>query len=174
MSKEKDSSKQDSFDLDALHVELSSKSNQEIQAQIDELKRESDQLDLEIKRESVAKIRAERANKLEASKMRTQSTKNFLAQREGQQSRCNHRKGGRGQEAVINGTGQAAEFAVIKHRLPHGKFMVLCLRCAKEWHPGYIVGGHVISVETPGYAEALNFPTDNTASGSSTFTFQAA
>ena len=172
MSKEKNNDS--SFDLDALHVELSSKSNQEIQAQLDELKRESDQLDLEIKRESVAKIRAERANKLEASKMRTQSTKNFLAQREASQNRCNHRKGGRGADAIQRGEGQAAEYAVVKHRLPHGKFFVLCLRCAKEWHPGHVVGGFVLSVATPGYAEALNFPTDNTASGSSTFTFAPA
>jgi hypothetical protein len=164
----------DNFDLDQLNEELSTKSNSEIKAQLDELQRESDALDLEIKRESVAKIRAERANKLAAAQMRKNSTLNFLAQREATQSHCNHRKGGRGADAIQRGEGQAAEYAVAKHRLPHGKFMVLCLRCNKEWHPGIVVNGVVISVETPGYAEALNFPTDNTASGSSTFTFAAA
>jgi hypothetical protein len=161
----------DELDLDALHADLTTKTDAEIRDQLSALQREANELDLEIKRESVAKIRAERANKLQAAQMRASSTKNFLAKREAQQNRCNHRKGGRGAGDVVSGHGNAAEYAVIKHRLPNGKFFVLCQRCGKEWHPGHVVGGIVLAVETPGYAEALNFPTDNTASGSSTFNF---
>lgn len=161
-----------SFDVNEFEQNLTPQSDAELRSTLAQLEREERELDLEIKRESVAKIRAERANKLQAAQMRTQAAKNFLAQREAIQARCNHRKGGRGHEAVINGTGNAAEFAVIKHRLPNGKFFVLCQRCGKEWHPGHVVGGIVLSVATPGYDEAVNYPTDNTASGSSTFVFE--
>lgn len=162
----------ENFDAVEFENELAPKTDAEIRVALSQLEREEKELDLEIKREAVGKIRADRANKLQAAKMRTDAAKNFLAQREGAQGRCNHRKGGRGHEAVINGTGNAAEYAVIKHRLPNGKFFVLCQRCGKEWHPGHVVGGIVLAVETPGYQEAINYPTDNTASGSSTFVFE--
>ena len=161
--------KKDEFDLNALHADLTTKTDVQIKEQLSALQREANELDLEIKREQVAKIRSERASKLSQVQQRNNATKSFLAQREAQQNRCNHRKGGRGAGDVIEGKGNAAEYAVIKHRLPHGAYFVLCLRCSKEWHPDTTrIGG---TPETPGYAEALNFPTDNTASGSSTFNF---
>lgn len=161
-----------SFDVNEFEQQLAPKTDEQVRAEITKLEQEERELDLELKRDKVATIRAERANKLQAANMRTQAAKNFLAQREAVQKRCNHRKGGKGAIAVINGEGNDSNYAVIKHRLPNGKFFVLCQRCGKEWHPGHVVGGIVLSVATPGYDEAVGYPTDNTASGSSTFTFE--
>ena len=80
-------------------------------------------------------------------------------------------------EAVIQGEGDDPKYAVIKHRLPYGGVMVLCQRCGKEWHPAnpYFVNDFGRVENKPadtGWAEAVRFPTDNTASGSSLFQFQ--
>jgi len=79
------------------------------------------------------------------------------------------RKGGIGAEAVTHGQGTDSMYCVIKHKMPHGRYQIFCQRCGKEWKPGFPLLGEI---ETPGYREALNYPTDNSPSGSSTFIFE--
>lgn len=163
---------QNEFDLDAIQTadsSIESKTNAELAAELQALELEEKKLDLEIKRETVAKIKAQRAAKLEEARAKLIATRQFLAQREANQNACNHRKGGIGADAVMRGQGTDAMYAVIKHKLPDGRYFILCQRCGKEWHsPHPLVGGQ----ETQGYREALNFPTDNSPSGSSTFLFE--
>ena len=132
-------------------------------------------LDLELKRLELAERKAaakDREDKKEQKRIQAESRNNAtlaqMAQTKAREEHCTHRKGGLGAGAVLDGQGDAAEYAVIKHKLPIGKYFILCTRCLKEWHPADPVTG---TPETPGYKEALMFPTKNAASGSSTFTF---
>lgn len=148
---------------------LENKTNAEVVSELTELELEEKRLDLEIKREQVAKIRSQRAAKLEEARSKLMATRQFLAQREANQENCNHRKGGIGAEAVMRGQGSDSMYAVIKHRLPCNKYFILCQRCGKEWHPAQPLFG---IAATAGYDEALRFVTDNSPSSSSTFTFE--
>jgi hypothetical protein len=159
----------DNPDLKDFTTVLESKTNADVLAELSALELEEKQLDLEIKRESVARIRAQRSAKLEEARAKMIATKQFLAQRAANQENCNHRKGGIGAEAVMRGQGTDAMYSVIKHKLPCNRYFVLCARCGKEWHPAQPLFG---IKATPGYDEALRFPSDNTPSGSSTFMFE--
>ena len=134
-------------------------------------------LDLELKRFELAERKAQakdRADKKEAQRQmaesRNKATLAQMAQQVAREENCTHRKGGMGPNAVLNGQGDdALYYAVIKHKLPAGKYFILCTRCLKEWHPADPIAG---TPETPGYKQALMFPTNNSASGSSTFLFK--
>jgi hypothetical protein len=165
----KDNSKKTEFDT----TELENQTASSIQAELDALALEERQLDLEIKRETVAKIRAQRNAKLEEVRSKQRAIMQFLAQREAQQNACNHRKGGIGVDSVMRGQGTSAMYSIIKHKLPDGRYFILCTRCLKEWHsPHPLVASVTGEKETPGYREMLNAPTDNSPSGSSTFLFE--
>lgn len=161
----------DNPDLKDFTSALENKTNAEIVSELTELELEEKRLDLEIKRETVAKIRSQRAAKLEEGRSKLMATRQFLAQRKANQDNCNHRKGGIGAEAVMRGQGTDAMYAVIKHKLPCNRYFVLCQRCGAEWHPAQPLFG---IKEDAGYQEALRWPTDNSPSGSSTFTFERA
>lgn len=51
------------------------------------------------------------------------------------QKRCNHHKGGNGQEGIVGGQGDDSQYAVIKHTFLNGDTWVRCMRCAKTWKP---------------------------------------
>lgn len=152
------------------------KTNNQVDDELQALALEEKQLDLEIKRESVSKIRAERQARLDANRAKTIATLQFIAQRKATQDHCNHRKGGRGAEAVMRGQGDDSARSVIFHKLPNGGTMVLCQRCGKEWHPANKWntenGKHVPLPATPGWEDAIMWNTDNSPSGSSTFQFE--
>jgi len=149
-----------------------SKTNRELAEETVRLDNEMKALDLELKREQVSKLRSRISQKLENAKSRDLAIKNYLAQRNAQQEQCNHLKGGTGAEAFLRGMGDSPYYAVIKHKLPSGKYMVLCQRCGKEWHPADKFDKSI--KETPGYQQTLTWPTNNSASGSSTFLFERA
>jgi hypothetical protein len=155
--------------------ELSPKRNSEIEAELLAVSREERELDLEIKKEKVREIRA----KKEASrdKVNTQriAIEQFLIQRKLRQGSCNHRKGGTGATAILQGKGQSGMYCVIKHRLSMGKYFCLCQRCGREWMPALtaLENGGVPQKASRGYFEALQYPTNNSESGSSTFQFSA-
>ena len=149
--------------------ELEVKTNAELNAASAALDAELKQLDLELKRDQVAKIKAQLETKRERARSAQVAIKQYLAQRDAQQRACNHLKGGTGAEAFLRGAGDSPYYAVIKHKLPCNKYMVLCQRCGKEWHPAQPLFG----IEaTPGYEQAIAFNTNNTASGSTSFLFE--
>lgn len=161
---------------DFINEKAAGKSDAEVAAELKALELEEKRLDLELKREAVALHRGRRQAQLEATQQKMQSLRNFIAQRAAQQAKCNHRKGGIGPEALINGEGSSPMYCVIKHRLPSGNYFVICSRCGKEWHPAEpynVEGGRVVAKDaTPGWEEAVRYPTDNTPSVSSTFFFK--
>jgi hypothetical protein len=150
-------------------VTFETKTSAELQAQLDAVDLEIKQYDLILKRDQAAKIQAQYNQRKEEARTRAEAIKNYMRQRDIAQQNCNHRKGGIGAEAFLTGQGDAAQHSIVKHKLPHNQYMVLCTRCGKEWHPGIAKLG---LVETPGYQEALRYNTDNIASGSSSFTFE--
>jgi hypothetical protein len=160
-------SKQDN--LSPFNKTLETKTNGEIGAELTALELEEKQLDLEIKRETVAKIRAQRQTKLDEARAKIAATLQFLAQRKASQDACLHRKGGIGAEAVMRGQGTSAMYCVAKFKKPNGRWFVLCMRCGKEFHQGHELLGER---ETPGFAEAIQWPSDNTPGGASTFLFE--
>jgi hypothetical protein len=156
--------------------QYSEKTNQQLQEELAAVDMEMKQLDLELKREQVATNRAKRATQLELARSKRLSTLQFLANREANQKRCNHRKGGRGPDAVMRGIGDDAARCVVHHGLPDGSIMVLCQRCGKEWYPERkwnTEGGVLAPIPmTPGWEEAVQWNTDNSPSGSSRFMFE--
>jgi hypothetical protein len=159
----------DTPEIQSFKDTLATKTNADVTAELAALELEEKQLDLEIKRETVSKIRSQRMAKQDEARAKLLATKQFLAQRKANQDNCNHRKGGIGAEAVMRGQGTDAMYAVIKHKLPCNRYFVLCQRCGKEWHPAQPLFG---IKATEGYEEAIRFPSDNTPSGSSTFMFE--
>ena len=166
-----------SKELNDFKSSLNDKTDTQINQELEALMLEEKRLDLEIKRDSVSKIKAARQNALDQARAKMIATKQFLAQREASQRACNHRKGGQGAEGLIRGQGTSAMYSVVKHRLPNNKLWVLCTRCFKEWHPSRfdIDNGVVVHFPaTPGWEDAVAFPSDNTPSGSSSFLFETA
>lgn len=156
--------------------EFAGKSNTEVAAALKEIEAEEKRLDLEIKREQVAAIRAKRQQQLDIARDKNISLRNFMATRLATQAHCNHRKGGLGYESIVRGEGTAPMYCVIKHKLPMGEYWVICQRCGREWFPPQpytIEGGRVVSrPATAGWQEAVNWPSDNTPSQSSIFFFK--
>lgn len=143
--------------------------NDQLAAESAKIDAEMRSLDLELKRDQVSKIRAAVNQKREDALSRSIAIKQYMAQRDAQQENCNHLKGGVGAEAFLRGLGDSPYYAIIKHKLPCNKYMVLCQRCGKEWHPAQPLFG---IKETAGYDEAIRYNTNNTASGSSTFLYE--
>lgn len=174
------------------NADLESKTNAQLQAEaialeMDYKKQEMEfrrqemeyrKVDIEIKKEDLSKLMAARATKLEQANAKKTAILQFLATRKASQDHCNHRKGGRGPEGVMHGQGTDDAYAVIRHRLPHRMFFVLCQRCGKEWHPEnkWNVENGIIRPlpASEGWREAMNFPTDNSPSASSDFIFEEA
>ena len=156
-------------ELNKVVSEFDNKSDSELNLELAAAAREEKELDLIIKRETVAKIKAEYNAKRDRAKSAQIAIKQYMAQREAQQRACNHLKGGTGAQAFLQGLGDSPYYAVIKHKKPNNRWMVLCQRCNKEWHEGHTV---LDEPETPGFQEAIRFNTNNTASHSTTFTYE--
>lgn len=155
--------------------ELSTKRNSEIEAELLAVSREERELDLEIKKEKVREIRAKQEAQRDKVKTQRIAIEQFLIQRKLRQQNCNHRKGGVGVQAVLQGQGQSGMYCVIKHRLPVGKYAIFCQRCGREWMPALtaLENGGVPQKASRDYFLALQYPTNNSESGSSTFHFSA-
>jgi hypothetical protein len=156
-------------------LSMEAKTNAQLADELSALELEEKQLDLEIKRETVSKIRAQRSAQREEARAKSLAVRQFIAQRKAQQDNCNHRKGGIGHESVMRGQGTDAMYAVWKHKQPNGTWLVLCSRCGKEWRGEFRVQGRLIEAAVPSQTEflqAINFPSDNSPSGSSSFQYQ--
>jgi len=171
---EKVAGKSDSeVQVELLKLELDLK-KQELAAKQQQL--EYMKYDLIVKKDDADKIMGRRTAQIEANRQKMDSLLTFMRNREAQQNHCNHRKGGIDAQSLIYGEGTSDKYCVIKHGLPNGNFFVICSRCNKEWHPArpYNVEGGALRPlpATPGWAEAVAWPTDNTASASSRFVYE--
>ena len=159
-------------ELKKLELELKKQELAAKQQQLEYMK-----FDLIVKKDEAGKIEGRRTAQIEINKQKMQSLLNFMAQRKAQQEICNHRKGGLDAQALIQGQGQSPLYCIIRHKLPNGGYMGICSRCGKEWMPAYKSHvderGNVITVPaSEGWAQMMTWPTDNTASTSTTFFFE--
>jgi hypothetical protein len=106
------------------------------------------------------------------------SLKDGKARQRDIQSRCAHRKGGKGVAMLYQGND--SNYAVIKHTLSHGPTIVLCQRCSKVWEPPpreLMAKGATAEQRAEyrrlaeDYQWAMNLPTDNEPSGTVLFAF---
>lgn len=137
-----------------------------------EIKAERAKLELERSRLELAKLRrdnvAAQAKEEELQKRILQQGRNYeeLRRRDQMiQAMCTHRKGGM-DTASLNKQGNDSNFSVIKHTGTFGGTTILCTRCCKLWLPQDPEFG---GKPTPGYSDALRFPTDNQPSSSIVF-----
>lgn len=152
--------------VDVNEIEYSNLTDLEIRKKLEALESEERLLELELKREAVAKIRSARADKLAKAKSNSESTRQQIASRERLKKNCTHKKGGRGPGAVMNGQGTDDQYALMKHVLPSGRLFILCGRCGGEWYSRDPLTGEA---GTQGFEEMNSKPTDNTPSTSSLF-----
>lgn len=116
--------------------------------------------------------RAAEARELELRQQAEREGRNFeeLRKRDAMiQEACTHRKGGT-DTASLNKQGNDSNFSVVKHTGTFGETTVLCTRCCKLWLPK---DPDHNGKPTPGYGEALRFPTDNAPSSSVVFAVRA-
>lgn len=128
-------------------------------SQLDELKAKREILELELLEHQINELQGNKARKKIAHEQVEHDLADAKTREKVRQDRCNHRKGGRDLDG-IHGNGNSADYSVIKHRFANGDIHVFCQRCIKHWEPG-----------TPGYAEAVALPTDNTMSEAVQFRF---
>lgn len=83
------------------------------------------------------------------------------------QRHCTHRKGGKG-NALMENKGNSGEYAIALQGMPDGSVHVWCTRCFAHWEPGATAAKHPTGIA---YEEALNWPTDNSPSGTVLFRF---
>lgn len=166
------------LELAKLEIEMKKQELELKQQEIEDMKldREYKKFDRVVREEEARIIQGRRVAQLEANHDKMESLLTFMRNREAQQNHCNHRKGGIDAQSLIYGEGTSDKYAVIKHGLPNGNFFVICSRCGKEWHPARpynVEGGRLRPLPaTPGWAEAVAYPTDNTASASSRFVYE--
>jgi hypothetical protein len=139
---------------------------------------ELEQLQLEEARDNAERRRNTRNDRANRVRMIETALKNGEALQKSIQSRCAHRKGGKGIAMLFQGND--ANYAVVKHTLSHGPTIVLCQRCAKVWAPPPRIWNRkgATAEQKAAYRQlamdyqwALNLPTDNEPSGTVLFAF---
>lgn len=150
-------------ELDRLEVE-----ERQVDLKRKALQAEREELELEVLRDQVAKLHAQKEQKKMSHAQVETALQDFQVQQERGFAECNHRKGGKNLEGA-RGRGTDDKYAVIRHQLPFGQWMVLCTRCHKVWLPPDIAERMGRKPDPDGYKEALEWNTDNEPSGSSLF-----
>lgn len=129
-------------------------------AKKDKFDEELSKLDIELKTKLheellvlISKTKEEHESKQRNFKVRGEALRQVSDNKRVSAERCNHRKGGNGVIAIVQGRGDTNQYAVIKHRHRNGDTHIHCLRCPKVWMPG-----------DSEYYKALNFDTRNVTS----------
>jgi hypothetical protein len=140
---------------------------------------------LEVLKENVAKIHAEKDQAARNRKRQAQTEETNRQQTKLQQDTCPHKKAGTGVKGVF--AGGAPEYSVIKHTEPWGETYVMCSRCYKEWRDPYFMlrkidpkrvsaakkaDPRVYAQKMKEYKWAIDLPTDNSPSGGAIFNIQ--
>jgi hypothetical protein len=147
------------------------KRTREVERQLQEIKLQSAQLELEDLTARVEKERARREQMIMSfnAQMRTLADNDNKIKLE--QTVCAHRKGGMGMDGILNG--HDPFYSVIKHTYPWGATQVKCSRCSKEWNapePALRKSDRAeYDRQLAEYKVALALPTDNQPSGTQLF-----
>jgi hypothetical protein len=136
------------------------------------LELEREELELELLRENVANMKAQRAQRIEE---RVHMAETFKANERSEAARravCRHRKGGKGKAGFLNGSDNY--YSVIHHTYPMGDLVIMCSRCQMEWRKPPLELRKANPAEyrkqMQAYQTALDWPTDNEPSGTQLFT----
>jgi hypothetical protein len=150
----------------------------EYEAQITASAAEEKALELEERKLRIIDMKENQAKRSQEAATRKQQAENRMAQimqqikaKEAVQKFCTHMKGGvvtqSNRNVVMSGQGNdATDYCVIKHVLPSGRLLILCLRCGLEEYSRDPLTGEKA---TSGFATAARWPTKNQNSGSSQF-----
>jgi hypothetical protein len=137
---------------------------------------ELENLQLEEARERVLQMRQQRESRVRRIAARTSDIQRSEQRQKYKQENCWHKKGGQGVENLARGRDHY--YAVIKHQLCHGPIIAICQRCGKVWEPPpqelnkrsatpeQKAEYKLLYIE---YMAAIEFPTDNTMSGTQLF-----
>jgi hypothetical protein len=152
--------------LSALQAKLAELESEEKQLELEERR-----INIELNRDKVAKMKQEQATRKENAQNRMRALLQQINNDKAKQANCSHMKGGTVTQAnrnvVFNGGGtDATDYCVVKHVLPSGRLMILCLRCGLEEYSRDPLTGEKA---TAGFALASKWPTKNQNSGSSQF-----
>ena len=137
---------------------------------------EMQELQLEKMREDVRTIRSAKSQRITRMEALQRSLRTNNERQKYTQSRCAHRKGGKGVQMLYSGND--ANFAVVKFTLSHGPTIVVCQRCIRVWEPPdrkLIRRGApsedraLYKRQMEEYQWALNLPTDNEPGGTKLF-----
>jgi hypothetical protein len=136
------------------------------------LQQEREELELEQLREEVGKRRAAKEMRKAAVAENEKSFADEAAKHREEQSRCNHKKGGK-DYAALQHRGDGDNYAIFPWQHPRGYMIYLCSHCQFMWEPG-VTQKTMSDGKTPNptgvsYIEASKFPTDNSAAGSVMF-----
>lgn len=126
------------------------------------------QLQIKLMKHQLAEIESKEKQKQLSHEQVESGLKDFQAQQERGFAECNHRKGGKNLEGA-RGRGTDDKYAIIRHQLPFGQWMVLCTRCHKVWLPPEIAERMGQKPDSEAYKAAMEWNTDNEPSGSSLF-----
>lgn len=142
----------------------------------EKIENEMQDLQLEKMREDVTALRNNKRQRVMRMEALQKSLRDNNKRQEIIQSRCAHRKGGKGIQMLFQGND--ANFAVVKFTLSHGPTIVVCQRCIRVWEPPnrkLIKRGAapeeraLYKRQAEEYQWALNLPTDNEPGGTKLF-----
>lgn len=157
--------------LELVQLEIEAKKAAIDNAKLEKLEKEANIQDLT---ERLAERQMKREDRSQKSRTNGDTLRIENQIKANKQRQCNHRKGGDGQNAYVNGQGNSPQYAVMKHKVCNGDFWIRCMRCGKCWKPpieeDYIKREDYLDAYTD-YKAALNFSTLNVASTSYTFGF---
>jgi hypothetical protein len=124
--------------------------------------------------ERLAERELKRANIRQEAFTKGDTLKSLALNKNAQQKRCNHKKGGNGANGVVGGKGDSPDYALLTHTFAHGDVWVKCLRCHKTWKPpveSEYSSQQSFDLAMQAYKLALEFPTKNTPSGGVQFRY---
>ena len=147
----------------------------EIKAEKEEKFREIQQQNLELQNEELSHQLGERKEKRVRRQQNHARTEESLAVQRRQNVaamlRCNHRKGGKGEDALKSGQGDSPQYSVLHHTYPWDRQPTIqCLRCPLQVKPGETAKTNPAGIS---YAVARLWPTDNSPSGAAQFLIPA-
>lgn len=143
-------------------------SGEELTLREREVELETKELNLEVLRDQVKKLRERQAAQRMSHQQVEDAIQDFREQQERGYDGCNHKKGGKNLEGA-RGRGLDDKYAIIRHQLPVGDLAIICTKCRKMWLPSALALRMGVEPDAEGYKIACGWPTDNEDSGSSLF-----
>lgn len=131
-------------------------------------------------KERLAEREMLRDNKRQRSYINGQTLKQNNNSDKAKQRACTHKKGGKDIQSYVNGKGNDQYYAIVQHMFCNGDIWITCQRCHQTWMPPArstftdakgVFDKEGYEAAQKHYEEVLEWPTDNSPSGSYVFKF---